>query len=186
MGFAEELLETRVIHDRTLEMSLNYRLERPPKDNLDFPARSRAASTQVRKQRENMGEACDCRRCDCRQARIQQRPNPQTAPKSRDKSTEKPLEFPSLSHEIVTGFRSAEIGDKAMAAIQDHEAAARRADPIDYPIIAALFKTKGVKFASDHNRLSEAENGRLFETPHVMEMVALVRRGLGRLARTEA
>jgi hypothetical protein len=110
MRFTEELLETRVIHDRTLEMSLNYRLERPPKDNLDFAARSRAASPHVRKQRKNAGEARDCRRCDCRQARIQQRPNPQTAAKSRDKSIEKPLKFQCLSHEIVTGFRSAEIG----------------------------------------------------------------------------
>ena len=72
---------------------------------------------------------------------------------------------------------------KAMAAIQDRESAAGRADPIDNPGIAAFFKTKGVKFVSAHNGLSEPENARLFETPHVMEMVALVLRGLGRLAR---
>jgi hypothetical protein len=52
IGLAKELLETRVVHDRTLEMSLNYRLERRPRDNLKFPSRSRAAGPNVRNERK--------------------------------------------------------------------------------------------------------------------------------------
>src|SRR5262249_29961483 len=59
-----------------------------------------------------------------------------------------------------------ELGDpgyKAMAAVFDREAAAGRAEPIDYPALANFFRTRGVGFLSRHNGLTEAENQRLFE-----------------------
>jgi hypothetical protein len=75
-------------------------------------------------------------------------------------------------------------GYKAMAAVFDREAAAGRAEAIDYPALAEFFRSRGVAFLSKHNGLTEAENQRLFETPHVVEMVALVLRGLGRVCRS--
>jgi len=53
-------------------------------------------------------------------------------------------------------------------------------DPVDYPKITAEFEEWGIAGLCDSNGLNEEENRRLFETPHVFEMVYLVLRGLVR------
>jgi hypothetical protein len=60
------------------------------------------------------------------------------------------------------------------------------ADPLGYGELAAFFRGVGVEGLSrpggpNYNGLTEAENHRLFVTPHVIEMVYLVLLGLGRL-----
>lgn len=75
----------------------------------------------------------------------------------------------------------ADPGYKAMARVFDREVTGGCAEPIDYPALADFFRSRGVGFLSQHNGLTEAENHRLFETPHIVEMVALVLRGLGRV-----
>lgn len=59
-------------------------------------------------------------------------------------------------------------------------------DAVDCPGLAAFFRARGGKALSDHNGLSEAENRRLFVTPHVIEMVSLVLCGLSRVSRRPA
>ncbi|HEX3147424.1 MAG TPA: TIR domain-containing protein [Gemmataceae bacterium] len=54
-------------------------------------------------------------------------------------------------------------------------------EPIDYPKLVAELKTygnNGLAKLCELNGLSQAENERLFETPHVIEMVYLVLKGL--------
>ena len=48
----KELLQTRVVHDRTSKMSCNCWLERPEKDTRNSPYRSRAPARDVRKELE--------------------------------------------------------------------------------------------------------------------------------------
>jgi hypothetical protein len=68
--------------------------------------------------------------------------------------------------------------------LSNREAAAGRAEPVDYPGLISFFRSKGIGFLGQYNGLTEDENRRLFETPHVVEMVALVLQGLGRVWRS--
>jgi hypothetical protein len=74
-----------------------------------------------------------------------------------------------------------DAGYRAMAALYDRESAGGRADPIDYEALARSFASRGLDRLSERNGLTQGENLRLFETTHVVEMVALVLRGLGRV-----
>jgi len=54
-------------------------------------------------------------------------------------------------------------------------------DPVDYAGLVEEFEGWGFAGHSTANGLTEEENRRLFETPHVIEMVCLVLRGLLRV-----
>ena len=54
-------------------------------------------------------------------------------------------------------------------------------DPVDYVSLVGEFNAWGVAGLSASNGLTAEENRRLFKTPHVIEMVALVLRGLLRV-----
>ena len=54
-------------------------------------------------------------------------------------------------------------------------------DPVDYTGLVGEFEGWGIAGLSRVNGLTEEENRRLFETPHVIEMVCLVLRGLLRV-----
>ena len=54
-------------------------------------------------------------------------------------------------------------------------------DPVDYTGLVGEFEGWGIAGLSRANGLTEEENRRLFETPHVIEMVCLVLRGLLRV-----
>jgi SLOG cluster2 len=57
-------------------------------------------------------------------------------------------------------------------------------EPIDYKVLTAEFETIGL--AGLNNGLNANENERLFTSAHLPEVIALVLRGLGRLAKRAA
>ncbi len=73
------------------------------------------------------------------------------------------------------------FGSEAREFVADFNARARQhpgVEPIDYASLVAAFRTHGVAGLATNNGLTEDENRRLFTTPHVMEMIYLILRGL--------
>ena len=82
---------------------------------------------------------------------------------------------------LTRGFQEErDPGYKALAAVYDRERAAGRDGGLAYEEMARFFAEKGVGFLSRYNGLTVDQNQRLFDTPHVVEMVYLVLLGLGR------
>jgi hypothetical protein len=71
--------------------------------------------------------------------------------------------------------------DEAYRAMAARHNAIADVDRIDYASLVAEFQDWGLAGLCAANGLTEEENGRLFETPHVIEMVYLVLRGLFRV-----
>jgi hypothetical protein len=84
---------------------------------------------------------------------------------------------PALSRAF---YEEHDPGYKALAAVYDREQAAGRDEGLAHEKLSDFFAEKGVDVLTGHNGLSMAENQRLFETPHVVEIVYLVLLGLGR------
>ena len=75
-----------------------------------------------------------------------------------------------------------ELGRETLAYYNGHPPAA---GPLDFAAIQQFLNSYGLARLARNNGLSQAENERLFATPHLMEMINLVLTGLARLKRRE-
>ena len=87
-----------------------------------------------------------------------------------------PAALTRAAHERETG------GYADLTSAYDQEAAAGRSQPVDFEGVTRLLNETGVAGLAAVNGLTEEENLRLFETPHIPEMVYLVLKGLARVA----
>ena len=76
-----------------------------------------------------------------------------------------------------------DLGRETLAYYNGHPP---NAVPLDFAAIQRFLNGYGLARLAQNNCLSQAENERLFVTPHLMEMINLVLTGLARLKRREA